>query len=490
MKIGDVSFFGLFPVIAFTFSLCVLTMVRSLSRVNYSLHRSVGAASTITVSFFVLLIQAGRWRQFDIGRLKEMDQSTLNGFVSTDRLTAISIFVICAIAIVTVLVSIPYLKSRDDIPAAEFYILLQTAIVGMCSMVMANDLMAMFVALEVLSIPLYVLTAFDRRRVRSLEGGFKYFIMGAVSSAIFLYGIALHYGISGSTALGSPTEASTIAGISTVLILVGLLFKVAAVPFHFWSPDAYQGAPSPVTLFMSAITKLAAFVALVRIVASGTIDVTSAGESARTILTLTCIASAMFGAIVLLRQANFKRALAYSSITHTAYILLALKGGTDVSLQAVITYIVIYAFVISGTFAVVSVLSGTDEQSDSVACVNGLAKKNPYLAGALTILLLAQAGIPLTSGFIAKFDVFRVAFDSGFYITGLIVLVATVISAAFYLRMVLAIYSDSFDEIKDEKDETSLVVPKSASVAITICVFVTIAVGVFPSLVTGFTHVL
>lgn len=490
MNIGDVSFYGLFPIIAFTLSLCVLTMVRSLVRTNYSLHRSFGAISTVFVALIVMASQAIRWRQFDIKRLTSKDLTTLSGMVSTDRVSAISIFVVCAVAIVSVLVSIQYLQKRDDIPAAEFYILLQAAIVGMCAMAMANDLIAMFVALEVFSIPLYVLTAFDRRRVRSLEAGFKYFIMGAVSSAIFLYGIALHYGVSGSTALSPPSEATAIAGISTVFILVGLLFKVASVPFHFWSPDAYQGAPSPVTIFMSASTKLVAFVALIRIVATDTIDVSITGAPARSLLTVACIASALFGSIVALRQSNIKRALAYSSITHTAYILLALKGGNTQSLQACMTYIVIYAFIIAGTFAVVSVVSGTDEQGDSIANYKGLAKTNPYLAGAFTLLLFAQAGIPLTSGFIAKFDVFRVAFDSGFYVSAIIVLVATVIAAALYLRLVLAMYSNSFGEDSEQETESKYEVSPATGLAIGICVFVTVAVGILPSFVIGFTHVL
>ncbi|HQZ14744.1 MAG TPA: NADH-quinone oxidoreductase subunit N [Acidimicrobiia bacterium] len=490
MEIGDISFYGLFPLIAFTFLLCVMVMYKSLVRTNFAAHRFFGAYSTISISSVVILSQVVRWRHFDIKKLGEKDLTTLNGLVSTDRTSAISIIVICAIAIVASLVAVSYLRNREDIPAAEFYILLQSATIGMFAMVMANDFIAMFVALEVLSIPLYVLTALDRRRVRSLEGGFKYFIMGAASSAVFLYGIALHYGISGTTALVPPTETSSIAVVATVFILAGLLFKVAAVPFHFWSPDVYQGAPSPVTTFMSAITKLVAFVALVRIISGGAIDVSESGAAGRIVLTIACIASALFGSIVALRQSNIKRALAYSSISHTAYILLALKGDTTESLQAVITYVVIYAFVIAGTFAIVSVLSGPDEQNDSISSVNGLAKRNPWLAGSLTVLLLSQAGIPLTSGFIAKFDVFRVAFAQEFYITGLIVLIATVIAAAFYLRMVLAIYSNSFGEESQQQSAPAFEVSASTTIAIGICVVVTVMVGIFPALVTGFSHVL
>ncbi len=364
MEIGDISFAGLFPLTAFTVLLCITVMYKSLSRTTYETHRIFGAYATIAISIVVLLGQATRWRQFDIKKLGEKDLTTLNGLVATDRLTAICIIVICAIGIVTCLVGVLYLKERDDIPAAEFFILLQCAMIGMFAMVMANDFIAMFVALEVLSIPLYVLTAMDRRRTRSIEAGFKYFIMGAASSAVFLYGIALQYGLSGSTALVAPGDSSSIAVIATVFILAGLLFKVAAVPFHFWSPDAYQGAPSPVTVFMSAITKLVAFVALVRIISSGAIDVSASGSAARIVLTITCIASALFGSIVALRQSNIKRAFAYSSISHSAYVLLALKGDSDDSLQAVITYIVIYSFIIAGTFAIVSLLSGSDEQND------------------------------------------------------------------------------------------------------------------------------
>lgn len=491
MKIGDVSFYGLLPVIVFTISICLLTLIRSLNRTNTYLHRICGTELTILSASFVILIQALRWRQFDIGKLDEKDTTTLSGMLSTDRLSIISITVISFIVIIAALIASNYLKNREDIPAAEFFILIQCAVVGMFAMVMANDLISMFVALEVFSIPLYVLTAFDRRRLRSLEGGFKYFILGAVSSAIFLYGIALHYGVSGSTALGPATDTTTVAAIASVLILVGLLFKVAAVPFHFWSPDAYEGAPSPVTLFMSACTKLAAFVALIRLIDSGVIDSSASGTAGRVVLTLACIASAIVGSVIALRQSNIKRAIAYSSISHTAYILLALKASSGESIQAVMTYVVTYAFVVAGTFAIISVVSGMNEQDNSIANFKGLAKRNPYLAGCLTILLFSNAGMPLTSGFIAKFEVFRVAFAEKFYISGLIVLITTVIAAAFYLRTVLSLYSDSFDhDGASEKTVEPLDVDNSVLIAIGLCVFVTVAVGIVPTLVTGFTHAL
>lgn len=488
MEIGDVSFYGLIPVIAFGVAACVLTMIRSLVRTNFELHRSAGLITTITAALVVIVSSTMRWRQFDVGRLGDVDLETLNGFVRTDRITAISTIVIGALVIIAALISHAYLAKRDDIPSAEFFILLLCVAAGMCAMVMANDLIAMFVALEVFSIPLYVLTAFDRRRTRSLEAGFKYFILGAVSSAIFLYGIALHYGISGSTALVEASTTSVTASVSTLLIVIGLMFKVAGVPFHFWSPDVYQGAPSPITTFMAGATKLAAFVAFVRVVSTGVVDVSDSGTAGRIVLTASCIASALFGSIVALRQANIKRAIAYSSITHTAYILLALKAGTTESIQAVMTYVVAYGFIIAGTFAIIGLVSGEYEKNDSVSSLKGLASRNPYLAGSLTILLFAQAGIPLTSGFIAKFDVFRTAFSSEFYITGIIVLISTVIAAALYLRIVLSLYADSFDD--RESTQTSIEVPTQVAIAIGICVVLTVAFGVAPGLLTGFTHVL
>ncbi|MFN8015712.1 MAG: NADH-quinone oxidoreductase subunit N [Acidimicrobiia bacterium] len=484
MKIGDVSFYGLFPVILFTFSLCALTIFRSLVRNNHRLHLIIGSISTVFVSFIVLTSQAVRWRQFDTGKLTNNDMSTLNDIIKTDRTSAICIFVLCLIVGLVAIISFDYLKSRPDIPGAEFYILLQAVVVGMFAMVMANDFIAMFVALEVFSIPLYVLTAFDRRRVRSLEGGFKYFIMGAVSSAIFLYGIALHYGLSGTTALDSLVENSTLAAVSTVFILVGLLFKVAAVPFHFWSPDAYQGAPTPITTFMSAGTKLVAFVALARIIQSSAVDSTSYGEAVRIILTLTTLASAFVGSFILLKQTNIKRALAYSSIAHSSYILLALKSATDVSYRAVIAYVIIYSFVIIGAFAIVGVVCGANEQNDSIESFKGLGKTNPVLAAAMTILLLSQAGIPLTSGFIAKLQVFQSAFEGGLYITAVALLIATVISAAFYLKLVLAIYDG------DSSEGSKLVVPDLTTVAIGVCIASVVLIGIFPSIVTGLTSVL
>ncbi len=497
MSIADVNFNGLFPLVIFVFSICFLVLYRSLLRTHFELHRKVGVITTIGVSTIVAISQIGRWRKFDQGSIEKRDLLTLNGFVSTDRVSAISILVISLIAIIVTLSASSYLKARKDIPAGEFFILLQIVIVGMFSFVMANDLIAIFIALETFSIPLYVLTAYDARRLCSLEAGFKYFIMGAVSSAIFLYGVALHYGVSGSTSLVSATSNTALANVSMVLISVGLLFKVAAFPFHFWSPDAYQGAPSPITAFMSACTKLAAFVVFARLVSSDVINVGLNGTSGRIILTVACLTSAIYGASVALRQTNLKRAVAYSSISHTGYILLALKAGGSIGTSSVITYVVAYAFIVAGTFLIVGFLSTPNEQNDKVVSLKGLAKKNPFVAASLTIFLLAQAGIPLTSGFIAKFDVFRVALDAKFYVTSTIVLIATVIGAAFYLRLILSMYSDSFSHEgvsrhpEEQSDEgSSMPVPRGTAIAIGACVFVTVAIGVFPALLTGFTHVL
>lgn len=500
MGIGEVNFNGLFPLVIFLVSICSLILFKSLVRTNFDLHRKVGVVSTIAVSYIVLVSQVLRWLKFDDGTLKDKDLLTLNGFVSTDRVSAISVLVISVIAILVSLYASSYLKSRKDIPAGEFYILLQIVILGMFAFVMANDLIAIFIALETFSIPLYVLTAYDARRLRSLEAGFKYFILGAVSSAIFLYGIALHYGVSGSTGLVS-SDISPLANVSMVLLSIGLLFKVAAFPFHFWSPDAYQGAPSPVTAFMSAATKLAAFVVFARLVASDVISVDVSGTAGRMILTVACITSAVYGSVLALRQNNIKRAIAYSSISHSAYVLLALKTGGDLALSSVLTYVIAYAFIITGTFLIVGFLSTPNEQNDSVISLKGLAKTNPYIAASLTILLLAQAGIPLTSGFIAKFDVFRAALQSEFYVSSVIVLIATVIGAAFYLRLVLSIYSDSFDDNSHAEGASATGHPERAqrvegslstpnTIAIGICVFVTVAIGILPSLLTGFTHVL
>lgn len=242
---------------------------------------------------------------------------------------------------------------------------------------------------------------------------------------------------------------------------------------------------------MSASTKLAAFVVFARLVSTNVIDAGINGPSGRVLLTLACLTSAIFGATVALKQSNIKRAIAYSSISHTGYILLAMKSGGSLALGPVITYVIAYGFIIVGTYLVIGYLSTPNEQNDSILSINALAKTNPYIAGSLTVFLLAQAGIPLTSGFIAKFEVFRVALDSKFYITSLIVLIATVISAAFYLKLILSMYSDSFNHDTEKViDVKANIVPKPTSIAIGVCVFITVAIGVFPSLLTGFTNVL
>jgi NADH-quinone oxidoreductase subunit N len=352
-------------------------------------------------------------------------------------------------------------------------------------MTTANELIVVYLALEILSIPLYVLAAYHRRRLSSQEAGIKYFVLGAFSSAIFLYGIALVYGGPGTTSLtGIDTflRANTLfdpgtlqAGI--VLLLVGLGFKVAAVPFHMWTPDVYQGAPTPVTAFMASATKAAAFAALLRIFDGSLLTYRDQwqpvvwGLAALTLLV---------GSVGALLQVDFKRLLAYSSIAHAGYILMAFETGTAKGREAALFYLFVYTFMVIGSFAVVTALSTRGDEEHPVEGLRGLAVRHPVLGSLLVLFMLAQAGIPLTSGFVAKLDVFSAAASAGEYVLVVIGTVATVIAAFAYLRVALAVATTPGEgEVTERVRRRS--VDAGTWIVLAVTGGVTVALGIVPA---------
>jgi NADH-quinone oxidoreductase subunit N len=321
----------------------------------------------------------------------------------------------------------------------------------MMLMTSANDLVTIFLALEILSIALYVLAAFDRRRLTSQESGLKYFLLGSFSSAVFLYGVALVYGATGTTNLTGIAHflATTTLLHDGVLLLgiafliVGLGFKVAAAPFHMWTPDVYQGAPTPVTAFMAAATKAAAFAAVVRVLV-GSFAVYSVDW--RPIIWVLATLSLLVGSIAAVVQTDVKRMLAYSSITHAGFVLIGVQAATAKGTSAVLFYVLTYAVMTIGAFAVVGVVARKGDDDHALTDYRGLAATQPVLAGLLTLFLLAQAGVPLTGGFVAKLSVFSSALDAGHWELALIGMLASVVAAFVYLRIVLAMYAPSDDD--------------------------------------------
>ena len=400
---------------------------------------------------------------------------------------------VCAIALAALVLD-GYLR-REELEGPEVFVLMLLSASGGIIMASANDLIVLFLGLEILSIALYVLAGSHLRRAESQEAALKYFVLGGFSSAVFLYGIALTYGATGSTNL---TEiANYLAGNiilnngllvgGLALMLVGLGFKIAAVPFHVWTPDVYQGAPSPVTGFMAAAAKAAGFSALLRIMLTG---LASRRLDWQPIIWVLAIASMLLGSVLAVVQSDVKRMLAYSSISHAGFILIGLQAGNAVGLSSSLVYLFTYAVVVLGTFGVVTVVGGRGDSRHDLDDYNGLAKRSPFLAVALTVFLLAQAGIPATSGFIAKFGVIRAAADANSYAIAIVAMLISVVGAFFYLRVILRMWAGG-DGQADERDADETVVaqirmPIATQLAIAIAFAFTIAVGILPQTIIDF----
>lgn len=335
---------------------------------------------------------------------------------------------------------------RMGIERGEYYTLLLFSVTGMMLMAQAADLIVVFLALELLSIPLYVLAAFNRAQVTSEEAGIKYFLLGAFSTGFVVYGIALVFGATGTTSLvgifASIPTSILLLTIGAALILVGFGFKVAAVPFHMWTPDVYQGAPTAVTAFMAAGAKIAGFAALLRVFSiafpSLTVDLTP-------ILWALAAVTMIIGNLLAISQTNIKRMLAYSSIAHAGYILMAFvpygnSNVAPVSIAAGLFYLVAYTVTNFGVWGVVIALEKSENKGLEIADYAGLAKKYPALAAAMTMFMLSLIGFPPTLGMVGKFYLFRAAIDGGFYGLAIIGVVTSLISAYYYLRIVVNMY--------------------------------------------------
>lgn len=371
--------------------------------------------------------------------------AALSGAVEVDGFTLLIFALVEASIILGVGVCGAWLQ-REGIAGPELYVLALFSGAGAMLMATANDLILVFLGLEILSIPLYILAGLNARREDSGEAAMKYFILGAFSSAIFVYGIALTYGATGSTNLAQiATFLSTnvvssngllLAGMA--LLLVGFGFKIAAVPFQTWTPDVYQGSPSPVTGFMAAVAKAGGFAALLRVFLTGFVTLRLDWQPAIWVL---AVASLLVGAVLAAMQADIKRMMAYSSISHAGFVLVGLYAATARGISGSLYYLIAYAFMIVGTFAVITVVGGDGDGNHQIEAYRGLARRRPVLALAMTLLLIAQAGIPFTTGFLAKFYVIAAAVAQGQYVIAVVAMVSAVVAAFFYLRVVMVMYA-------------------------------------------------
>ena len=378
--------------------------------------------------------------------LRESGTTTLFGdsFIVDPFARALKLLTLTGSA-VTLIMSIDYWRGEGRLKF-EFPILVLLATTGMLMMISANDLIALYVGLELQSLALYVVAAFDRRSAKSSEAGLKYFVLGALSSGMLLYGASLIYGFTGSTlftdiaAAVQPSGANLGLIFGLVFLMTGFAFKISAVPFHMWTPDVYEGAPTPVTAFFAAAPKLAAMALTVRTLFAAFPSVTHEWQQ---IVTFLAIASMALGSFAAIGQRNIKRLMAYSSIGHMGYALVGLAAGTAEGVQGVIVYLAIYLAMTLGTFACILAMRRHGRMVEDIDQLAGLSNTSPMMAFLLAMLLFSLAGIPPLAGFFAKFYVFLAAINAGLYALAVIGVLLSVVGAYYYLRIVKIMYFDA-----------------------------------------------
>jgi len=406
--------------------------------------------------------------------------ATSFGVIVADNFGLFVTGVLVVVGLLTFLFSAPVLE-RSELPAGEYYTLVLFSVAGMIMMATASDLLVIFVALEVLSLAVYVLTGMRRDDPKATEAAFKYFLLGAFSSAFFLYGIAFTYGLTGSTRLdriGTFLAAQALSGSPMILVAVGLLivgfaFKISAVPFHMWTPDAYEGAPAVVTGFMSTGVKAAAFASFARVFLSS-FEPFSADWAP--VLWLMAVATMIVGTVVGVAQSNLKRMLAYSSIAHGGYLLVGLVSANNVGKAAILFYLLAYAVTNLAAFGVIALLGARDRANDELNDYKGLWHTHPALAALMTVSLLSLGGLPPTAGFIGKWYIFSAAVGAGYYGLAIIGMLTSVISVFFYLRIVVMMYMVDRDATPSPAPVTGL-----GLAALTVAVVAIFVLGIVPT---------
>jgi len=474
----------LIPILSLLAGTCFLLLVGSLiptwPRRGYAWV--TGISTTVA-----LVANAVKWNNLYYNK----GETFFADVIAIDRFSVLASITICLAVIFGALMMSAYLV-RMNADGPELYALLLTSAIGALVMVAANELIVLFLGLEILSLSLYLLAASNRDREESQESGLKYFILGGFSSAFFLYGVALIFGSTGSTKISgigevlsenisiANTDAMLLVGIG--MLLVGLGFKVSAAPFHVWTPDVYEGAPTPVTAFMASAGKVAAFAALIRILAVG---LEQRVDDWRPVVWALAILTVFTGSILAVVQTNVKRMLAYSSISHAGFILVGLEAAGHVGSDGVATsmnYLAIYTVLVMGSFAIVLALSGNTDGETNLSDFKGLAKRRPALALAFTVLLFAQAGVPLTAGFVSKFAVIKSSVEANSYVLAIAAMVAAVIGAYLYLRIAVSMW------LEEPASESEISVDPAVVIVIVVSVAATLIVGFFPELLLQATR--
>jgi NADH-quinone oxidoreductase subunit N len=465
---GTSDFLAMLPVWALTAAGCLLMLINMTPR-------KPGSSVSAVVSLVALAVAGwGAWTQ------RGMVRSYFRDMYVVDPFSTFFALLFVGIAIVSVLLSWDYLK-RTALNQGEFYALLCLSTLGMIFMAAANDLMMIFLGLELMSIALYVLAGFRKNRFESNEAALKYFLLGAFATGFLLYGMALVYGTTGTTnltaignyLLASPVLRTPLLAIGALLLFVGFAFKVSLVPFHMWTPDAYEGAPTTATAFMSAGAKAAGFAGLLRVAMAALPGVTPDWQE---LLTWLAILTMTVGNVTAILQSNLKRMLAYSSIAHAGYVLLGVVAGGAAGSSAVLYYLAVYSVMNLGAFGIVSLLGrGTDERV-RVQELAGIGFSRPWIAVAFAVFMLGLAGIPPTAGFLGKFYLFRAALSEGHVLLVIAAVLNSVIAVYYYLRPIVVMYMTQPDA---EILEVSPALP--ATIALAALVIATFWLGVLPA---------
>ncbi|MEN2979163.1 NADH-quinone oxidoreductase subunit NuoN [Tistrella bauzanensis] len=399
---------------------------------------------------------------------------TFHGLFVTDAFGAFMKVLVLLASIFALIMSRDYLE-REGVVRFEYPLLMVFATIGMLMMISANDLMSLYMGLELQSLSLYVLAAFKRDSVKSTEAGLKYFLLGALSSGMLLYGCSMVYGFAGSTSfdalavsLAAPAPSLGVI-VGLVFIMVGLAFKISAVPFHMWTPDVYEGAPTSVAAFFAMAPKIAAMALLVRVLAEPFGGMVGEWQQVTWFIAVASMVLAAFAAI---GQTNIKRLLAYSSIGHVGYALVGLTAGTVEGYRGVAAYMAIYLFMTVGTFSVVLLMRRQGRMVEQIADLAGLSRSRPVIAFILAAMMFSLAGIPPLAGFFGKLFVFQAAVKAGLFWLAVIGVVSSVVSAYYYLRIVKIMYFDEPAEAFDRGIGTGLTVTLAISFAFTMLFFI------------------
>ncbi|MEP6716995.1 MAG: NADH-quinone oxidoreductase subunit N [Terriglobia bacterium] len=405
----------------------------------------------------------------------------VDGFATFFRL------LVLGIGILSVLISYRSLE-REGAETGEYHALLLFSVMGQCLMVAANDLMMIFIGLEISSIASYVLTGYLRNDRRNNEAALKYFLLGSFATGFFLYGIAVVYGMTATTkldeirlALNAPDTSLSMVGVAAALMIVGLGFKISAAPFQMWAPDVYQGAPTPVSAFMATGPKAAAFAIFVRIFMTSFHQITALWEP---LIWVSALLSMTIGNFAALTQNNLKRMLAYSSIAHAGYILVAFAARSQFGTAAIMFYLAAYGLMNIGAFAVIIHISGRGERHLQLEDLAGLSKKQPVVAALMTVFLLSFIGVPLTGGFFGKFYIFRAALDSNLIWLTVLGLVNSAVAAYYYLRLLVIMYMHEPGEVANSLEPLS----PGLGAALAIPAIGTFLLGMAPGVILDFAR--